>query len=109
LYIDLDLKINDINRHLNDNNDLDICIKNFIFKINEYMKQKYNIDYDNNNAIVLTSTSEFKFSYHIIFQNYLFDSINDIKIEIELIKQSLYDDVIISSKMLDLTPYYSNN
>ena len=107
LYFDLDKKIDELNNNLNDNNFLDNIIVLFSNKINDYFNKKYELNNELNIIIMIASTDK-KYSYHILFNNILFKNLNEMKNEIEQIKQSLNEDYIIKNKFIDTSVYKSN-
>jgi hypothetical protein len=107
LYIDLDHYKNNENKNFNDDNNLDIMINDFCIDINKYFNEKYNLN-NELDVIILTASTDKKFSYHLIFNNIKFNTIIDMKYEIEQIYLKFNDHIFIKFKFLDISVYSKN-
>ena len=110
LYFDLDLKIDEHNKTINNDNMVDKFIVLFINKINDYFNHNFdNINSNISDVNILTATTENKYSYHIIFNNILFQNIDiDMKYMINKLITIFNDDYIVKNNFIDTTVYKKN-
>ena len=74
LYFDLEFP-----KAENGNKDGEIMTKNLIRRVNEYLKEEYNIDSTDQDVMVLDSSNSTKYSCHLIFQKVCFNENKKIK------------------------------
>lgn len=109
LYLDIDISL-DKNNINNDDNTIDNYIINLCDKIILELNKKYNLNILNekNNYYVLIASTNEKISYHIIFNNLLFNSIKYMKEEMNYLKLVFSEDILFKNNFIDLNPYKTN-